>query len=294
MGLQRARGSTVGPDRALYVAEAAIGRISRVDPATGGVTIFASGLPTSSSAAGGVVDVAFLRDTAYALVTLVSADVGGHSADGIYRVDGGDRFTLVADIGAFAAANPPTTPFAVTTGVQYALEKFHGGFLVSDGHHNRVLQVNRRGEISVLKQFDNIVPTGLAVLGNRVYMAEAGPVPHLPENGKVVSFRLTSPTVTEIAAGAPLDVDVEFGRGRTLFALSQGNGSGGPPATPAVPNTGSLVRVNDDGTFTVIVGGLDRPTSLKFIGSTAYIITLTGEIWTIDHVADPPFGNALR
>jgi hypothetical protein len=44
----------------------------------------------------------------------------------------------------------------------------------------------------------------------------------------------------------------------------------------------------------VIVGGLDRPTSLKFIGSTAYIITLTGEIWTIDHVADPPFGNALR
>src|SRR5436853_6581908 len=31
-GLQRARGSTVGPDGALYVAEAAIARIQRVNP----------------------------------------------------------------------------------------------------------------------------------------------------------------------------------------------------------------------------------------------------------------------
>jgi hypothetical protein len=293
-GLQRARGSTVGPGGALYVTEAAAGRISRVDPSTGAVTTFASGLPISALVPGGVVDVAFVGETAYALVTLVSADVGGHSADGIYRVDGPDQFTLIADVGAFSAAHPPHTAFSVPTGVQYALEPFHGGFLVSDGHHNRVLQVSHDGEITELMAFENIVPTGIAVSGNTIYMAEAGPVPHLPQNGKVVTFSPESPSAEAIASGAPLLVDVEFGRGRTLFALSQGIGSGGPPATPAVPNTGSLVRVNGDGTVSVIAAGLDRPTSLKFIGNTAYIVTLAGEIWTVDHVADAPFGNGHR
>ena len=41
---------------------------------------------------------------------------------------------------------PPDT-FFVTTGVQYALQKFRGGFVVTDGHHNRVLRVSRNGEM---------------------------------------------------------------------------------------------------------------------------------------------------
>ena len=72
----------------------------------------------------------------------------------------------------------------------------------------------------MLIAFDNIVPTGLEVRGNTVYMAEAGPVPHLPENGKVVSFGPKSPTATEVASGAPLLVDVEFGRGASLRPLA--------------------------------------------------------------------------
>ena len=46
-GLEGAVGSTVGPDGALYVTEGVAGRISRVDPKTGEVTTFASGLPTA-------------------------------------------------------------------------------------------------------------------------------------------------------------------------------------------------------------------------------------------------------
>ena len=41
------------------------------------------------------------------------------------------------------------------------------------------------------------------------------------------------------------------------------------------------MKVNGDGTFTVIEDGLDRPTSLEFIGNTAYVVTLAGEIWKI-------------
>src|SRR6266496_322583 len=95
-GLESAKGSTVGPDGALYVTEGAVGRISRVDPLTGEVTTFASGLPTAiisigGAIIGGAIDVAFIDNIAYALVTLVSPDVGGSHVDGIYRVDGPDR-----------------------------------------------------------------------------------------------------------------------------------------------------------------------------------------------------------
>src|SRR5437773_7311025 len=292
-GLEGATGSTVGPDGALYVTEGVAGRISRVDPQTGERTTFASGLPPAiisigGAFIGGAIDVAFIDNIAYVLVTLVSPDVGGSDVDGIYRVDGPDSFTVVANIGEFNLANPPTIPFpiSVPTGLQYALQTYRGGFLVTDGHLNRVLRVTLDGEVTVLIAFGNIVPTGLAVRGNTVYMAEAGPVPHLPENGKVVSFEPKSPTAAVVASGARLLVDVEFGGGGSLYALSQGIFPvGSPPATPALPNTGSLVKVNGDGTFTVITDGLDRPTSLEFIGNTAYFVTLTGEIWKIGGVS---------
>jgi sugar lactone lactonase YvrE len=289
-GLEGGSGSTVGPGGALYVTESAAGRISRVDPKTGDITTFASGLPKSIIGLGGAMDVAFIGKTAYALVTLVGSDVGGSDIVGIYRVDGPDSFTVVADIGAFALSNPPKTPFDVPTGLQYALETYRGGFLVTDGHHNRVLRVTRDGEVTELIAFGNIVPTGLEVKGKTVYMAEAGAVPHEPEDGKVVSFGPKSLTATEVASGASLLVDVEFGRGRNLYALSQGVFGGGPPGAPAQPNTGSLVKVNGNGTFTVVADSLDRPTSLEFIRNTAYVVTLSGEIWKLNGVSGPPYG----
>jgi hypothetical protein len=283
-GLQGGSGSTIGPDRALYVTESAAGRITRVDPRTGTTRTYASGLPKLIPAVGfgGPVDVAFLGHTAYVLVTLVGPDVGGSDVVGIYRVDGPDRFTVVADIGAFSINNPPETDFFVPTGVQYALQAYRGRLLVTDGHHNRVLRVSRDGQITELRAFGNIVPTGLDVRGRTIYLAEAVPVPHLPENGKVVAFRPRSTTVRDVASGSPLLVDVEFGRGRRLYALSQGVfPPGNPEGSPALPNTGALVKANRDGTFSVVIEGLNQPTSLEFIGKTGYVVTLGGEIWKI-------------
>jgi sugar lactone lactonase YvrE len=291
-GLASGSGSTVGPGGDLFVTEGAAGRVSQVDPLTGDVTTFAEGLPPSIVGIGGAMDVAFIGGTAYVLVTLVGPDVGGSDVVGIYRVDGPDSFTVIADIGAFSIANPPDTDFFVPTGVQYAMEVYRGGFLVTDGHHNRVLEVGLDGEVSEFMVFGNIVPTGLARHGNTVYMAEAGPVPHLPDDGTVVSFGPKSATVTEVASGARLLVDVEFGRGRSLYALSQGFFTpGNPEGSPADPDTGELVRVNADGTFTSIADELDRPTSLEFIGTSAYVVTFDGEIWKITDVGSPPFGG---
>jgi len=295
-GLQGASGSAIGPDGALYVTEGAAGRVTRVDPWNGDLTTYATGLPQSLIGIGGAVDVAFVDEVAYVLVTLADFDVGGVDPSGIYRMEGPDSFSLVADISSYVLSNPPDTDFFVPTGVQYAMEPFRDGFLVTDGHHNRVYWIGLDGMVSEFNVFGNVVPTGLAVHGKTVYMAEAGPTPHAPENGRVVAFSPKSLTPVEIGSGAPLLVDVEFGRGRTLYALAQGEWSGqfGGAGSPADPDTGSLVTVNEDGTFTVLADGLNQPTSMEFIGNTAYIVTLGGEIWRFDDVSSPPYGRGRR
>jgi hypothetical protein len=283
-------GSTIGPDGALYVASSATGTISRVDPEDGSTTIFATGLPLPVLPIGGAFDVAFLEGTAYALVTMVGSDVGGNSDVGIYRIDGPSSHSLVADIGAFSVANPPYTEFFIPTGVQYAFEPYRGGFLVTDGHHNRVLWASLDGEIMELIAFGNTVPTGLETWGNKVLVAHSGPVPHLPEDGKLLAFEFGSTIAHELASGARLVVDVEFGLGRTLYLLSQGYHAGGPDGSPAEPNTGALMELAADGALVPVAEGLNQPTSLEFIGSNAYIVTLNGEVWKIFDVSEPPYG----
>jgi sugar lactone lactonase YvrE len=298
-GLQGGSGSSVGPDGALYVPETIAGRIARVDPKTGRVTTFASGLPKQlvNVGIGGVMDVAFIGHTAYALVTLVGSDWGGSDVVGIYRVDGPRSFTVIANIGQWSIDNPPPeypVGYDTATGVQYAMQTYRGGFLVTDGHHNRVLKVELDGSISQLIQFGDIVPTGLALRGNTIYVAQAGPLPHLPEDGKIVSFKEKFPTAAQVAAGAPLLVDVEVGRGRSLYGLSQGihKGLPGTEGTPAEPNTGSLVQVDDNGSLETIVGGLNQPTSMELIGNTAYVVTFAGDIYKINNVAAQPGDDA--
>jgi hypothetical protein len=275
-GLEGALGSTLGPDGALYVVEGVTGRVTRIDRRTGQLSTVTDALPKRVAQIGGAMDVAFLGDTAYVLVSLVSPDVGGTAADGVYRVDGPHHVTLVADIGAFSLAHPPTTSFFIPTGVQFAMQPYGGGFLVTDGHHNRVLHVTLDGGITQVATYEDVVPTGLAVRGEQVYVAQAGPVPHLPENGRVLRLFGSGRTV---AAGAPLLVDVEAGRHGKLFALSQGTFTPGhPEGSPADPGTGALERVLPDGTMTPVATGLDQPTSLELAGDKAYVVTLTGTV----------------
>lgn len=287
-GLQGTVGGTIGPDGALYVAEAALGQITRIDPSDGSATQFASGLPPQVIPLGGAIDVAFVGTTMYVLVTVVGPDVGGTSVDGIYERNSLGGFDVFADLGAWSILNPPSTQFDLPSGVQFALQPVADGFLVTDGHHNRVLHVSSAGEVTQLIQFENIVPTGLAVTHGTVFMSQAGPVPHEPATGKVVSFPLNAPRphAHDIASGFSLLVDVESGPDGALYALSQGDSPGNvPPASPASPDSGRLLLVNRDGSFSVLVDELNLPTSLDFVGDTAFVTTLNGEVWKITHVS---------
>jgi hypothetical protein len=262
------------------------GRLTRVDRRTGDTTTVADCLPPQVTGVGegGAVDVTFLGGTAYVLVTLVAADVGGDDVVGIYRVDGPHTCTVVADIGTWSVENPPVPDFFVPTGVQYAMETVADGFLVTDAHHNRVLHVGLDGVITEVMALENVVPTGIATHGSSVLLALAGPVPHLPETGRVVAFRPGDDDVREVASGGRLLVDVEPGAGG-LYALSQGFYDPENPenmeGSPADPSTGQLLRVTADGGFESVAESLDQPTSMEIVDCTAYVITLTGEIWTV-------------
>ncbi len=292
-------GSTVGPDGMLYVTDPTHGQILRVNPATGGYTVFASGLPQTPPGwgDGGTFDVTFVGNTAYALVSEVSPDTSLadpsldlHGIDGIYRIDGPDRFTVIADIGAYEMANPPppTISLMVPSGVQFSFLPYGDGFVVNDAHLNRVLYVSRDGQITELLQFGDVVPTGMARWGTDFYLSQAGPlVPGNPaaEIGQVVAFNRKTLNPVEVVGGISLPIDVEFGPGRTLYVLSQGTHTVYDyEGSPADPYTGALLRVNPDHTTTTVVGGINRPTSVKFIGNTAFIVCYTGEIWKVEHL----------
>jgi len=289
-GMQGTIGSTIGPDGALYVAEGKAGQITRIDVRTGAKTAYATGLPITLLPLGGAIDITFVGRTAYVLVTTVGDDIPGdttNEVDGIYRVDDPDSYTVIADLGEWSRLNPPPPDidFFLTRGVQYAMVPVWGGFLVTDGHHNRVLKVTMSGEITEVEQFRNIVPTGITALGPLVFMAEAGPVPHDPATGKVVAFGLRNPQPRDLASGYSLITDVALGA-CGLYAVSQGDSPGEVPAgSPALPDSGELLKVNHDGTFAVVADGLDLPTSVAFKRDTAYVTTLNGEVWKVEDVS---------
>lgn len=294
-------GSTIGPDGALYVTDGSAGSVLRIDRRSGRVTTYATGLPTKAfpTDIGGPVDVVFVGRTAYVLVTLVSGEIiGGPDAgpfgdpndkNGIYRIERDGGNTLIADIGSWSADNPPGTAFFIDTGVQYAMERYRGGFLVTDGHHNRVLRVGRNGSINEIATFGNVVPTGLEVTKGRIFITELGPIPHEPEDGKVLALRRGSDPI-EIASGASMLIDVERGPHGKLYALSQGEWNRVGEGSPAFPNTGRLLIVKRDGSLKPVVDRngrelvLDRPTSMEFVGNTAYVVSVDGNVYKITNL----------
>ena len=227
------------------------------------------------------------------LVTLVSGTIFGEPfgnpavANGLYRIERDGSNTLVADIGRWSVDNPPEPAFFVDTGVQFALEPYRGGFLVTDGHHNRVLWVSRHGSIREVATFGNEVPTGLETAFGRVFVTQLGPIPHNPEDGKILALR-PGREPREVASGARMLIDVERGAHGKFYGLSHGEWNGVGEGFPALPDTGRLVVVGRHGELKPVVDRrgneivLDRPASVEFVGSTAYVLSLTGVVYRVD------------
>jgi hypothetical protein len=312
-GLLSTTGATIGPDGALYVAEAGTGgdimvtpppdaspdeppptfgltgRVSRIDPETGERTTAGSGLPSlgGPEGAGGAADVAFMGNAMYVLVTGGANYLGQEDwPNGIYRVNG-DNVDLIADISQFNDDNPVTFPDAAPGGNPLAMDVRGNEFFVTDGNYNRILRVQTNGDISIVHSFDNVVPTGIeAGTSGPLLITQFGPFPETPENSFVISVALPSGTATQVATGFTSMIDVENGPGGT-YVLQFGTTESDPEGDPF---SGKILRLQGN-TLTPLVTGFMLPTSLDFSGDTAYVTTLLGEVWQIENfssVTPPP------
>ena len=289
-------GSTIGPDGALYVTDGVAGAVLRIDGRSGGVSPYADGLPPKRSRRcrhrrsdrRGVLGPHGVRARDHRERQPLGAPFGDPEAkNGLYRIERDGSNTLVADLGQWSVDHPPEPAILVDTGVHFALETYGGGFLVTDGHHNRVLWVSRNGSIDEVATFENVVPTGLEAVAGHVFVTQMGPIPHEPEDGKVVALRVFSEP-REVASGASMLIDVERGPHGQLYVVSQGQWDGVGEGSRADPNTGRLLVVGHHGDLTPVVDGdgkelvLDRPTSVEFVGSTGYVVSVTGVVYRVD------------
>jgi hypothetical protein len=330
-GLLEPKGLTIGPDGNIYVAESGTGgtttvelegseflagytgRISMVDPETGERTTVVDELPSSAfppeeagavPEAVGPTDVAFIGDQLYYLQTHGGEEWGFPDFEtGIYSVDNDGDLDLIADIGAFNKANPVD---AITSGTQvdvepggnpYSMQVRNGVFYVIDGNHNRMLRVTTGGAVSEVVEFPNHpVSTGIDfATDGTAYVSYLGQGPFPPEQGKVVTVNINSGAIVDadVASGASMLTAVEFGPGNQLYALQFNDTTAGE--FPAFgPFSGSIRRVNADGTMTPVVVGLSFATFLIFDGDTAYVsnwgVTDDGQILEIENFSSvqPP------
>lgn len=281
-------GSTIGPDGALYVSKNVDGTVQRVDPATGAATLAGSGLPKRVIEIGGAMDVAFLDGRAYALVSIAGKNAEAPDAVmGVYRLGDDGTFSLFADLGSWSEAHPPVdTDWFLSQGVQYAMTVWDGTLVISDAHLGRLLQVDAAGAINELMAFESTdaVPIGLTVRDGELLVATAGPVPHRPDTSviRVVADGAMGEEAgrwsTDYEGNLGLLIDIATADDGTLYGLLQGHWDGGEEGSPAAPNTGALVRVDDARHFEVVADHLNQPTSLAISGSTAFVATNVGTL----------------
>ena len=146
-----------------------------------------------------------------------------------------------------------------------------------------MLYVTLDGRITVFQEFGNIVPTGISIAGAGVLMAEAGAVPASAarREGGVVAAALRREHRVRVGRAA---------LGRCLSSAAEENSTRCHKGCSRLvrrqrhrrlPNTGSLVQAQWNGTFRTVAEDLDVPTSVELIGDNAYVVTLNGEIWKI-------------
>jgi DNA-binding beta-propeller fold protein YncE len=314
--LDNPRGLAIGPEGALYVAEAGRGGAGPCGPnivgenrcygPTGAITRLwqgqqervATGLPSHALVGGGAAngpnDISLLgRGGAYVTMGLGRdpsfREVFGAPGDAFGRllhVSAGGEWNSVGDLATYEAqVNPAggiidSNPFGVLAEA--------GERLVTDAGANALLRVSADGTVSTVATFPSVaqgrpldaVPTGLAVgPDGAYYVGELTGVPFPAGAARV--YRVVPGAAPEIfLTGFKTIIDLAFDQVGNLYVLQHASAPvffGGP---------GQLIRVAPDGTRTLIHGGLDRPTSV--------LVGKEGEVYVSNHGITPGVGEVLR
>jgi hypothetical protein len=250
------------------------GAVVRVED--GCPVIVASGLPsylfTPVNWADGVIDVAFLDGTLYALI-----DGGGEAVlhpdqpNGVYRIEIDGSSTLIADLSAWFRANPVAEPTGEVSpdGQPYAMVAGDGLLWITEANHEQLLTVTPDGAISRvidLSPSDTVdvgVPTGLALApGGEVYVGFLTEEPYVDGASKVVEIAADG-TVTDVWTGLTAVTDIVVGPDGALYATELSTGNSGE-APFYRPGAGRVVRQVGPDSHEEVATGLDYPVHLGF------------------------------
>jgi hypothetical protein len=224
---------------------------------------------------------------------------------------GGDGKTS-ADIAAFEAANNPVP--GGTDSNPYAVAALASHYVVADAGANALFNVAANGKISTLATFESrpvpappflglppgssipmqAVPT--AVIDGRDGWLYVGQLTGFPFPVGAANVYRVSPYGGDpqvFASGFTNIIGLAFDANHRLYVLQVGNGLAGPGGPPVLP-PGRLIRLNGDGTQTVIYQDLFYPGGLTIGPDGAAYVTNFGIVPGPTAPAFPDGGQVLR
>lgn len=283
------------------------GAITLIDPLGANaservVTGLPSIAPAGGFGAGGPLDISFLGSgNAQVVLGLgaVASARGGLGAKAyllgrLIQVNASGGWKAGADVAAYEEANNPVPPTADSN--PYGVAALQSRHLVADAGANALFEVRANGQIQTLAVFPSRLvpappflglPPGATIPMQAVpttvvqgpdgwlYVGQLTGFP-FPAGGANIYRVPSQGGVPEVAAtGFTNIIDIAFDRYGSLYVLQIGNGlaaPGGPPL--AAP--GKLIRVNPNGTQTVIYSGLFYPGGLAIGPDGAAYVTNKG------------------
>jgi glucose/arabinose dehydrogenase len=258
-------------------------RVMVLEPGSAAPTIVAAGLPSAEASPliggdrQGVADVTFIGDHLLALVSGAGCSHGHADANNaILKIDRAGHAAVLADLSVWLIDNPgakgaetPRNPDYERDGTWYSLTFENGRLYAVEPNHGLLVSVNpATGSISLINDlfatFGDHTYTTLAADRGDLYVGTLGriafvpgvfpPVLDLAGSFEAGVYRLSPDgAAVQVVDGLHAVLGLAFDDHHRLYVLQ---------SPIFVPGTGSLVRVEADGTLQTVVPNLVFPSGL--------------------------------
>ncbi len=286
--------------------------ILKISPDGSQTTVVAQGLPSSQtspnlgSLVSGVADVAFIGNTLYGIEAGAGCSHGLAGTDNtVFRVNPDGSTTNIADLSQFQQANPTSsqetddfepdgTWYSMLSvgSTLYAIEPNHGELdrILLNGQIQRVANITAIEAADTTTENGHIVPTSFAFQNGSFWVGNLSTFPVDPGSARILELN-NGGKLKSTTHGLSTVVGIAFDSQGSMYALETDTVAGFPG--PAAAGSGTVVRVNDDGSLTTIATGLVFPTAMTFGPDGALYVSNFG-FGVPATVSDPGLGQIVR